>query len=102
LAEYDKRANGANEDDKVSSADSIFRNLKVWVDRNHNGVAEFQELISLEDAGVSAISLDYRAASRVDRFGNRFRYRARVDEWHPGAAGVWAWDVLLKYDSTSK
>lgn len=101
LAEYDKRAAGGNEDGVISKLDAVFRELRIWVDRNHNGVAEPEELISLDAAGIMDISLEYRIESRVDRFGNRFRYRAKVNQSHPGAAGVWAWDVFLRYENSS-
>lgn len=88
LAEYDKSLNGGNADGQISSADSIFTSLRLWQDRNHNGVSEGSELHSLESAEVKTLSLDYKESRRTDRHGNVFRFRAKVD-------GKYAYDVIL-------
>jgi hypothetical protein len=65
-------------DDVLNGADAIFARLLLWTDRNHNGESEPDELERLADAGISAISLDYRETKRVDRFGNEFRQVAKL------------------------
>lgn len=65
-------------DDVVNGRDYIFDRLLLWTDRNHNGDSEPDELETLAEAGVAAISLDYRETKRVDRFGNEFRQVARL------------------------
>ena len=95
LAEYDKSAKGGNGDGLITPSDSIFSSLRLWQDRNHNGISEAGELISLHAAGVKAIELNYKEAKKEDEFGNYFRYRAKVEDSKGVQPGRWAWDVFL-------
>jgi hypothetical protein len=44
---------------------------------------------------VSAFKLDYKESKRADRFGNRFRYQAKVYDARGASVGRWAWDVFF-------
>lgn len=96
LAEYDKTANGGNNDGKITRRDSVFRKLRLWQDRNHNGVSEAEELSRLPALDVVAVFLDYRESRRTDEHGNRFKYRAKVRDRQGADVGRWAWDVFLE------
>ena len=95
LAEYDKPANGGNGDGLITPSDSMFSSLRLWQDRNHNGISEAGELISLHAAGLKTIELNYKQAKKEDEYGNYFRYRAKVKDSKGVQLGRWAWDVFL-------
>ena len=96
LADYDQRANGGNGDGVIDHGDAVFPRLLVWVDKNHNGVSEPGELLTMQQAGIQSISLHYTLSRWVDSYGNQFRYRSKIAFTSGVPAGdQYVYDVLL-------
>ena len=78
LAVYDDPANGGNHNGAIDQQDAVFSQLRVWVDKNHNGVSDPGELLTMQQAGIESISLHYDNARWTDAYGNIFRYRSKI------------------------
>lgn len=101
LAMFDRPEHGGNSDGQIDFRDTVFFRLKLWQDRNHNGVSELEELQSLSESEIRVIELRYRESKRQDEHGNWFRYRSRVRDARGAQVGRWAWDVFLRTTKVS-
>lgn len=89
LAKFDSNVDGV-----IDAGDPIFNQLQVFVDENLNGRSEGSELLSLNQAGIRSILLNYNKASGQIN-GNRITETGSVlttDGRQRTAA-----DVLLNY-----
>jgi hypothetical protein len=97
LAELDAWAFGGNGDAFIDAADEAFASLRLWTDLNHDGVSQPEELLTLAEAGILRISLDYRTSHRTDRYGNEFKFLGKA--WKLGRRGfvrpILTWDVFF-------
>ena len=79
LSSGQKAANGfealadldSNSDGVFNSSDTAWNQVKVWKDANSNGVVDDGELLTLEQANVSGINLDYENSTTTDENGNQ-------------------------------
>jgi hypothetical protein len=67
-----------NGDGRIDAADEAFGRLKMWRDWNRDGISSADDLVPLSSVGITALSLDYALSRKLDRWGNLFRYRAKV------------------------
>jgi hypothetical protein len=77
----------------------------LWIDANHDGIAQPEEIHTLSELGVFSISLHYRESRREDQFGNLFRYWSRINPTDPAEddskAGRVIYDVFFTTVDTS-
>jgi hypothetical protein len=78
LAIYDTLAYGGNNNGWIDNQDKIWPSLRIWIDANHDGIAQPEELHSLEEIGIARIDLHYGESKRVDQYGNQFRYKGHL------------------------
>jgi hypothetical protein len=100
LAQYDDNSDGI-----IDEQDAVYSKLRLWIDANHDGVCQPEELHRLPEFGVHSLALKYTESRRTDKFGNAFRYRGvvnpagrrddRDERHHEGDPGRWAYDVFF-------
>jgi hypothetical protein len=96
LAVFDDPANGGNGNGFIGPGDAVYPYLLVWIDENHDGISQPNELKTLQEVGIFRIDLRYHDSPFVDRYGNQFRYRGT--EWDDAGNGRQAsYDVFLTH-----
>jgi hypothetical protein len=95
LAKWDLKENGGNGDGIIDFHDAVWPRLRLWIDANHDGIAQPDELHSLPELGVLSISLKYSDDQYQDAFGNWFHYKAALN---PNPLDGTSKDGRLTYD----
>ena len=95
LAVFDDPANGGNGNGVIDPGDAVYSHLRVWIDANHNGISEPNELHTLPELGIFKIGLRYSNSPFIDPYGNRFRYRGTVWDSADHGRDV-CYDVMLQ------
>jgi len=86
----------------IDPRDAVFSQLRLWSDRNHDGVSQSNELVGLSAQAIGRLGLEYKSLKRVDEFGNWFRYRGVVEQTTGRDVGRFAYDVYLTNDLPKK
>lgn len=61
MADFDEDGDGV-----IDHNDTVWNDLRVWIDANHNGISDSGELKTLNELGVVNISLDVTKEENVD------------------------------------
>jgi hypothetical protein len=101
LAVFDDRSNGGNGNGRIDPEDSVFSRLVLWIDANHDGVSQPDEMYALKDLGIFEIGLTYAPSAYVDEFGNAFRFKSQI--WDEARANESVcYDVYLQVEAHVK
>ncbi|MBV8833343.1 MAG: RICIN domain-containing protein [Acidobacteriaceae bacterium] len=101
LAVFDDPRNGGNGNGYIDPGDSVYERLTVWVDDNHNGFSEPNQLHSLKELGISRIDLRFQRSDYADGYGNTFRYRSRLWDASDKSRGS-SYDVFLTIQAVTQ
>jgi hypothetical protein len=74
LAQYDSRQLGGNDDGRITEADAIWPQLRVWIDTNADGVSTSNEIRTLRNVGLTSLETIPRIRKYVDPAGNVIPY----------------------------
>lgn len=89
-------AHDGNGDKVINSSDSVFADLRVWIDGNSDGISSASELHTLSSLDITAISLNYVRTYSIEE-GNLITHQAEftidsvqktiIDAWFSYDAG---------------
>ena len=60
----------SNRDGVIDAKDAKFSELRIWIDKDGNGVSTPDELLTLEEAGIKSLNLSNEFVGKVDENGN--------------------------------
>ena len=92
LAVYDTAHKGY-----IDESNPIYDTLRVWIDRNHNGISEPEELFALRSLGIRTIDLHYASDSVELESGALFHYKGDITDFLGFHDGKTIYDVWLPY-----
>jgi hypothetical protein len=97
LAWFDLPENGGNGDGIIDNRDAVWTKLRLWIDANHDGISQLDELHELEEFGIHSIGLDYAETPKQDQFGNLFWLKGHINVNHDAEDDVnrVIYDVVL-------
>lgn len=63
----------------LSEKDKLWKDLRIWIDDNRDGISQPNELHKLSEFGIKTISLIPAMSGKYDEWGNWFRYAAPMN-----------------------
>ena len=60
----------SNHDGVIDAKDKLFSQLRIWVDRNGDGISDKDELVTLAQAGIKSLNLKHKEINQLDANGN--------------------------------
>jgi hypothetical protein len=78
LRRYDSWSLGGNGDGMIDPSDSVWNNLMLWIDSNHDGISQAGETMPLNETDFFQIALRYQVIGKNDAYGNQFRYKSKA------------------------
>lgn len=70
LLQFDRAWYGGNEDGRITSRDSVWPRLRLWVDRNHDAESQPGEISVPSSHGIIALNLSHAEGDAYDENGN--------------------------------
>lgn len=90
LAQHDDNGDGL-----IDANDAAFTDLRLWQDRDHDGVSTLDEVSDLKTHGIIGLSVVYDEPRIADEHGNLRRFSAGVLTAPGSPVATTAWDVSL-------
>ena len=60
----------SNHDGVIDAKDKLFSQLRIWVDKNGDGISDKGELVTLAQAGIKSLNLKHKEINQLDANGN--------------------------------
>ena len=60
----------SNHDGVIDAKDKLFSQLRIWIDRDGDGISDKGELITLAQAGIKSLNLKHKELNQLDANGN--------------------------------
>ena len=70
LAQYDHLVLGGNNDGYISAQDSVWSQLSLWLDINADGISTNDEMLFLDDVGITRLDIIPKQSNQIDDAGN--------------------------------
>ena len=96
---FDRKENGGNANGKIDAGDSVFSELRVWVDTAHDANSRDGKMYTLAELGIKSISLAFAESPRTDKYGNKLRFQGTLEMEKVGAAVPQIYDVFFRSGS---
>ncbi len=96
---FDRKENGGNANGKIDPGDTVFSELRVWVDTAHDANSRDGKMYTLAELGIKSISLAYAESPRTDKYGNKLRYQGTIEMEKVGATTPTIYDVFFRSSS---